>query len=44
MKRDTRECWHDQPLPVLVAQCTTDVQPGLTPQEAAQRLQQWGPN
>jgi hypothetical protein len=28
----------------LTAQFRTDAQQGLTPQEAAQRLHQWGPN
>jgi Ca2+-transporting ATPase len=44
MDHDTRESWHDQPIPVLAAQFRTDVQQGLTPSEVAQRLQQFGPN
>jgi Ca2+-transporting ATPase len=44
MRRDTRESWHDQPISDFTAQFGTDVQQGLTPQEAAQRLQQFGPN
>src|SRR4029450_9960995 len=44
MDHDTRESWHDQPIPILTAQFRTDVQQGLTPSEAAQRLQQCGPN
>jgi len=44
MDHDTRESWHDQPIPALTAQLRTDVQHGLTPAEAAQRLQQFGPN
>jgi len=44
MHRDPREIWHDQPLPALTAQFRTDVQQGLTPPEAVQRLQQFGPN
>jgi len=44
MHRNTRESWHDQPIPTLTAQLHTDVQHGLTPAEAAQRLQQDGPN
>src|SRR5262245_45712519 len=44
MDPETRERWHDQPIPVLAAQFRTDVQQGLTPAEAAQRLHQWGPN
>lgn len=42
MPHDTR--WHDQSIPELTTQLTTDVTQGLTPQEAAARLQQWGPN
>ena len=44
MHRDIRESWHDQPSPTLTVQLRADVQPGLTPSEAAQRLQQCGPN
>ncbi len=44
MHRNTRESWHDQPISTLAAQLQTDVQHGLTPAEAAQRLQQDGPN
>src|SRR5215813_5987085 len=44
MDHDTRESWHDQSIPILTAQFRTDVQQGLTPSEAAQRLQQFGPN
>src|SRR6266446_3124446 len=44
MHRNTRESWHDQPISTLTAQLHTDVQHGLTPAEAAQRLQQDGPN
>ena len=42
MPHDTR--WHDQSIPELTTQLTTDVTQGLTPQEAAARLQQVGPN
>jgi magnesium-transporting ATPase (P-type) len=44
MHRDTREIWHDQPSPTLTAQFHTDVLSGLTPSEAARRLQQCGPS
>jgi Ca2+-transporting ATPase len=44
MHRNTRESWYDQPISTLTAQLQTDVQQGLTPTEAAQRLQQDGPN
>src|SRR5438093_2752900 len=44
MHRNTRESWHDQPISSLTAQLHTDVQHGLAPTEAAQRLQQDGPN
>ena len=44
MHRNTRESWHDQPISTLTAQLHTDVQHGLAPTEAAQRLQQDGPN
>src|SRR6266568_6128516 len=44
MLHDTRVSWHDQPIPALTAQFRTDVQHGLTPSEAAQRLQHDGPN
>ena len=44
MHRDTRESWHDQPIPTLTAQFHTDVLHGLTPSEAARRLQQCGPS
>jgi Ca2+-transporting ATPase len=44
MDHETRASWHDQPIPVLTAQFRTDVQQGLAPSEAAQRLQQCGPN
>src|SRR4029450_11981807 len=44
MDHDTRESWHDQPIPALTAQLRTDVQTGLPPAEAAQPLQQCGPN
>jgi Ca2+-transporting ATPase len=42
MPHDT--CWHDRSIAALTAQFTTDVTQGLPPQEAAARLQQWGPN
>jgi hypothetical protein len=38
MHRNTRASWHDQPISILTAQLQTDVQHGLTPAEAAQRL------
>lgn len=38
MPHDTREPWHDQPIPALATQFSTDVQRGLTLPEAAQRL------
>ena len=44
MHRNTHESWHDQPISTLTAQLHTDVQHGLAPTEAAQRLQQDGPN
>src|SRR5215510_13274120 len=44
MDHDIRESWHDQPIPILTAQFRTDIQQGLTPSEAAQRLQHYGPN
>ncbi len=44
MHRDPRQSWHEQPIPALTAQFRTDVQHGLTPPEAAQRLQQCGLN
>jgi Ca2+-transporting ATPase len=44
MEHETRASWHDQPLTTLTAQLRTDVQQGLTPSEAAQRLQQCGAN
>ena len=44
MPHDTRESWHTRPIANLTAQFGTDVQQGLTCQEAAQRLQQGGPN
>src|SRR5215831_13187046 len=36
--------WHDKSIAALTAQLNTDVHHGLTPIEAAQRLQQWGRN
>ena len=42
MRHDTR--WHDKTIPELTAQLTTDVTQGLSREEAAARLQQWGPN
>ena len=42
MPRDAS--WHDQSIPELTAQFATDVVRGLTSQEAAARLQQWGAN
>jgi Ca2+-transporting ATPase len=42
MPHDAR--WHDQTIPELAAQLTTDVMQGLTREEAAARLQQWGAN
>src|SRR5262245_49724140 len=44
MDHDTRASWHDQSIPARTTQFRTDVQQGLTPSEAAQRLQQFGPN
>ena len=44
MPHETRESWHTRPIANLTAQFGTDVQQGLTCQEAAQRLQQGGPN
>src|SRR4029450_14162160 len=44
MHPDTRERWHTRPIADLTAQFGTNVQQGLTFQEAAQRLQQDGPN
>src|SRR5882724_4244592 len=44
MHRDTRQSWYDRPISDLTAQFGTDVQQGLTLHEAAQRLQQCGPN
>lgn len=44
MPGDTQERWHDRPLADLVRQFQTDVQQGLASPEAAQRLQQAGPN
>src|SRR5215475_9762613 len=44
MHHDTRESWHTRPIADLTAQLDTNVQQGLTFQEAAQRLQQDGPN
>jgi Ca2+-transporting ATPase len=44
MPRDVPEGWHDKTIPELAAQLTTDVTQGLTCEEAAARLQQWGPN
>ena len=44
MHPDTRESWHTRPIADLTAQFDTHVQHGLTCQEAAQRLQQDGPN
>jgi hypothetical protein len=42
MPHDTR--WHDKSIPELTTRLTTDVMQGLTPQEAAARLQQVGAN
>ena len=44
MPHDRLESWHDKPLRDLAAQLRTDETQGLTPQEAAERLQHWGPN
>src|SRR5262245_66107374 len=44
MHCDTRESWHTMPIANLTAQFGTHVRRGLTCQEAAQRLQQDGPN
>jgi len=44
MPHETSESWHTRPIANLAAQFGTDVQQGLTGQEAAQRLQQGGPN
>ncbi|MBM3223606.1 MAG: hypothetical protein FJZ47_07380 [Candidatus Tectomicrobia bacterium] len=44
MPGDTRERWHDRPSAALTTQLHTEVQQGLSPGEAAQRLQQQGPN
>lgn len=38
------DSWHDQPLTTLTTQLATDVQQGLSPQEAAARLHRWGAN
>jgi Ca2+-transporting ATPase len=44
MQRDAREGWHDKSIAALTAQLGTDVQQGLAPHEATQRLHQWGRN
>jgi Ca2+-transporting ATPase len=44
MPRDLPDSWHDKPLRDLTAALQVDVLQGLTPQEAAERLQHWGPN
>jgi Ca2+-transporting ATPase len=44
MPRDLLDSWHDKPLHDLTTQLGTDVRLGLTSQEAASRLQHWGPN
>jgi P-type Ca2+ transporter type 2C len=44
MQHDTRETWHAKSLTELATQLRTDVLQGLTPQEAALRLRQDGPN
>src|SRR5713101_1847913 len=44
MHRDARQGWHNKSIAALTAQLGTDVQQGLTPPAAAQRLQQWGRN
>lgn len=44
MQRHQLESWHDRPLSELTAALHTNEVRGLTPHEAAVRLQQWGPN
>ncbi len=44
MQHDTRESWHAKSMTELATQLRTDVLQGLTPQEAALRLRQDGPN
>ena len=44
MQHDTRESWHEKAIPTLIMQLRSDVRHGLTPQEAAMRLRQDGPN
>src|ERR1700740_1397854 len=44
MQCDARGGWHDTPVAALTAQLNADMHQGLTPPEAAQRLQQWGRN
>src|SRR5712692_7715000 len=44
MQHDTRESWHAKSITELATQLRTDVLQGLTPQEAALRLRQDGPN
>src|SRR6266567_189751 len=44
MPHETSESWYTRPIANLTAQFGTDVQQGLTCQEAAQYLQQGGPN
>lgn len=44
MTSTTGERWYAQPLADLTAALQTDALQGLSSQEAARRLQQWGPN
>ena len=44
MPHAVRESWHTRPIADLTTPFGTDVQQGLTASEAAQRLQQDGPN
>ena len=39
MPRNLRERWHDKSIAALTTRFCTDTQQGLTPHEAAQRLQ-----
>lgn len=44
MNRTTQTSWHAKPIDELVVQLATDVQHGLSPQEAAERLAKAGAN
>jgi len=44
MQHETRESWHERSIVELTTQLHTDVRHGLTPQAAAVRLRQDGPN